>query len=212
MRQTTIAKHGNQVVLDRIVETGLKIDAIATMNQCLPCFSLLLIVLSWPDPKPPQAHADQSQADEQKSQTESNFLARFSHTINVLFSAPLLGKAVSNLNRHQRDGFSRRKPQREFEIRGTCGGGCFRFAWYCIRRADSRACCTPDRVSAMRRPMIAMTTSNSRTVNPRCEHRVIRTSLCSLGLLRKRRGVTYYEGGGSQAICARMSLAGWPRL
>ncbi len=32
--------------------------------------------------------------------------------------------AVSKLNRNRWEGFSRRKPHREFETRGTRGGGC----------------------------------------------------------------------------------------
>jgi hypothetical protein len=35
-----------------------------------------------------------------------------------------LGLVVSNLNRNRQEGFPRRKPQREFESRGTRGGGC----------------------------------------------------------------------------------------
>jgi len=40
----------------------------------------------------------------------------------ALFIAQLIG-AVTNLNRNRWEGFSRRKPHREFESRGTCGGG-----------------------------------------------------------------------------------------
>ena len=35
-----------------------------------------------------------------------------------------LSMAVSNFNRNRREGFPRRKPQRESESRGTRGGGC----------------------------------------------------------------------------------------
>ena len=47
---------------------------------------------------------------------------------------------------------------------------CFRLFWHCATRAASRAACTAGNNSAMRIPMMVMTTNNSTSVKARAEH------------------------------------------